>query len=380
MASNLENDDDHGPEDEAGEDRPILSATRLVEGVRDLLLVWFKQAHLQKPWPQMSEGDQRTWINRIEERAELLIDEVIEHVNHGDFPVVNAKIDSFTVKNGEVKVVTKGFADNDMLAILNSAGEKRVQITVMRNDQFDEERDPLHPDPDQPGLPGVKMGDAPGFEDGDGGPAVEEPPIENPPGEAAAGEEILKPKSDWWRGGFNSRMGAHKRDDNPFDDKTEGQARDDWFDGWDAADFDATAPKLGGTPIGAVTDEAEADKPAEPVADPKPKKVTKPKKAGPVVEPDIAAEDVLPIPDRKPEEQQTDGDAAQNGAEAITDNTGTVIESVDQAHAFGVWCRKDGKGTGANPFPVTSDLGKAWLRGYSDERRAEQNRPAGEEF
>jgi hypothetical protein len=361
MASNIENDEGHDQENEQGEARPVLSSPRLIEGVRDLLLRWFKEAHLQKAWPQMSEADQKTWINRIEERAEKLVDEVIEHVNHGDFPVVNAKIDSFTVKNGEVKVVTKGFADNDMLAILNSAGEKRVQITVMRNDQFDENRDPLNAEPDQPGLPGVKMHDEPGFENDDRPvPAVEEPEIENPAGESEAGDAVLQPKSDQWRGGFNSRMAGHAKTENPFTSDG-GQMMADWSDGWDAGDFDAQAPKL-----------AEVEAPKEK----KPRK-----KAGPKVEPDIE-----PEVDAQVEEPAVDGEAqleadVEGGpsvepGEDITDNEGTVIESDEHAYRYGRWCRADGRGTGSSPFEVASHFGKAWLRGYSDERRDEKTRPA----
>lgn len=361
MGSNLENDEGHEAEDFALEDRSQFSAPRLVEGVRDLLITWFKQAHNRKPWPNMSEAEQRSWISTIEERAEKLVNDVVEVVNHGDFPVVNALIDSFTVKKGEVKVVAKGFADNDMLAILNDAGEKRVQITVMRNDQFDEHRDTLHPDPDQPGLPGVKM-PKPGFEDDDDDhtpePQVDEPPVENPEGEQEAGAEALKPKSDQWRGGFNSRMARHKREENPFNpnsgpDWEEWKA--DWFAGWDAADFDDKAPSLEEKPIGEVsegsdsmiTGDGEVEEPPVEEAPPAKAGKKKPAKPAPVVEPDLEPE----------------GDAA------ITDHEGGPIETAEQAHAYGRACRKDGKGTGANPFQVGSDFGKAWLRGYNEQRK-----------
>lgn len=373
MASNLENDEGHDAEDTGREARATLSTPRLVEGVRDFLLLNLKQAHLQKPWPQMPEKEQRMWINRIEERALQLVTDVIDRVATGSFPVVHAKIDNFAIKGGEVKIVAKGFADDQVLLTLNHAGPKAVKIIVADGEQFDEERDPLNPDPDQPGLPGVKM--EPGFEDEDEDdrPAVEEPEIENPEGEAAAGEEILQPKSDWWRGGFNSRMGGHLRDANPFNPG--GKDFADWFAGWDAADFDDKAPKLDDKPIGEIS--GESQKQVETAPDPKPKKTTKPKKAGPVVEPDIEPETAAP---ESAVEQQTEGDPAQNGDDAITDNEGIVIESDDQAYAYGVWCRKDGRGTGSNPFEVSSDFGKSWLRGYSDERRAEKSRPASDEF
>lgn len=361
MASNLENDEGHDQENEQGEARPNLSAPRLVEGVRDLLLLWFKQAHMQKPWPQMSEADQRVWLNRIEERAHQLVEEVVEHVSHGDFPVINAMIESFTVKKGEVKVVTKGFADNEMLSVLNDAGEKRVQITVMRSDQFNQHIDPLHPDPDQPGLPGVKMGDAPGFEDDcDDRPAVDEPPVDNPAGEQEEGAAILTPKSEFWRSGFNSRMGGHDRPGCPFAAGT--QECIDWLAGWDVAAFDAKAPEI----------QSKGSTAAEI---PPPKKAPRKPKAGPVVQPDIEPEGDRPA-DEPPVEEPGNGGMAND----ITDQDDVVIESDAQAYAYGKRCRADGRGTGANPFPVASDYGKQWLRGYSDERRDEKTRPEKDEF
>ena len=370
MGSNLEDDDDYEAQDEGREARATLSTPRLVEGVRDFLLLNLKQAHLQKPWPQMPEREQKQWINRITERAEQLVQDVIDRVATGSFPVVHAKIDNFAIKGGEVKIVAKGFADDQVLLTLNHAGPKAVKIIVADGEQFDEARDPLNPDPDQPGLPGVKLGGEPGFEDDDEKPQVEEPPVENPEGEATAGEEILKPKSDQWRGGFNSRMAGYPFGSNPFPGNSDTGA--DWSQGWIDADGNPDAKPLGGKPdVDVIAEQAEPEtKPADPAPAPKPKKTTR-KKAGPIVEPDIEPE-VEHNPDATPEGEQP---TVENADGAIVDHENVVIESVDQAHAYGVWCRRDGRGTGANPFPVASDFGKAWLRGYSDERRAEQSRP-----
>lgn len=368
MASNLENEPGDREENGEGETIQRLSAPRLVEGVRDLLLRWLKEAHLQKPWPKMSEREQRVWINRIEDRAHQLIDEVVEHVKNGDFPVVNASIDSFTVKAGVVKVVTKGFADNEMLAILNSAGEKRVQITVMRNDQFNEEMDQLNPDPDEPGLPGVKQHGEPGFDDED--PVdPEEPDVEDPTEpELNEGAAILEAKSNQWRGGYNSRMAGYKLGQNPFHSDSDEGAQ--WRLGWMAANTGGEAKPLGGEPTGDLDPGAE---PApEPTSEPgpqdpapeapaeKPKATRKPaaKKAGPVVAPDIDPEEE-PAP-----EVETVAD--------ITDHEDVVIESAEHAQAYGVWCRRDGKGTGANPFKMGSEFYKAWMRGYNDQKKREE--------
>lgn len=309
MGSNLEDDGRHEAENEESVDRGEFTAPRLVEGVRDLLLRWAKEARMQKPWDQMKEGEQQNLINQCEERAEQLVADVVEVVNHGDFPVVNALIDSFTVKKGEVKVVTKGFADNEMLAILNSAGDKRVQITVMRNDQFDEERTRIKPTPDQPELPGT---DEPGFEDDDD--------LGNPEGEDEEGAAILDRVSN---------------------------------------------PPVEEPPV-------ETPLVEEPPVEEKPKRTRKPKADAPAEEP--AAE-----PEPTPAEGANldpvvddNGDAEVEPVEAwIPDQNGDEIDSVDSAHNYGAWCRSDGKGTGSNPFPVSSDFGKAWLRGYNEQKKKE---------
>lgn len=391
MGSNLEDQPADNSQNGKGEARAKLSTTRLVEGVRDFFLLQLKQHHMQKPWPQMNENDQRLWIERVTDRATQLVDDVIEHVNHGDFPKVDAKIDSFTVKNGEVKIVAKGYAENEILATLNSAGEKRVQITVMNDAQFDQGRDKLSPDPDQPGLPGVKESDEddePGFVDDDEDSAPE-PEVENPEDEQTQGEEVLKPKSDEWRGGFNSRMGGHKRNENPFNVSTQLEAFTDWHAGWDDADFDDKAPKIKGD-----------DKPADPApADSENKQIEEGKQAfadgtalaenpykqkakkedwergwlqasnaqrkGPAREPDIDPED------EAPETSVSEAGLDPADEDGIPNQDGEVIETEDQAHAFGMFCRTDGKGTGSNPFEVGTDFYKAWLRGYNDAKKAE---------
>lgn len=330
MGSNLEDDGRHEAENEESVDRGEFTAPRLVEGVRDLLLRWAKEARMQKPWDQMKEGEQQNLINQCEDRAEQLVADVVEVVNHGDFPVVNALIDSFTVKKGEVKVVTKGFADNEMLAILNSAGDKRVQITVMRNDQFDEERTRVRPTPDQPELPGT---DEPGFEDDDdlgnpegedeegaaildrvSNPPVEDPPVETPVVEEPPVEE--KPK--------RTRKPKADAPAEPKVDSASGEPSFTENDGDQMGHREEDPTPAEGANLDPVVDDngdAEVEQPAVSVE--------------------------------------------------VTDQNDEEIDSAESAHEYGAWCRSDGRGTGSNPFPVSSDFGKAWLRGYNEQKKKE---------
>lgn len=373
------------PDFEADEDAIELSQARLIEGVRDTLLVWFKQSTFRKPWDKMTEADQRNWGNRIEERAEKLVRAVVDLTSSGGYPVVHAKIDNFQIKNGEVKITAKGFADNEVLITLNSAQNTAVKLIVADMDQFDQGRSNLPVDPDEPGLPGVKMdprADEPGFEDED-----DEPEVTNPEGEQEEGEAALEPKSDAWRGGYNSRVGGFARDQNPFN--VGSQEFKDWFDGWDSL------------PESDPAGESEAETEAAPAVPTDPSKMSTAFKAGARDENDGKGRDQNPysrnpskadwlagwdasradrpaeegetIADNEPKDLEPEGElpatVVADDSDDITNQDGEIIETEQQAYDYGAWCRSDGRGTGSNPFPLMSPLGKAFLRGYGDAKR-----------
>jgi hypothetical protein len=141
------------------EENPItlnLDTTRLVDGVRDFLLRNVRENGMKKPWGKMTEGEQRLEIERATDRAAGVVSDVVDLIAQGDFPVIHAIVDNFKIKDGEVTITAKGLAEDDVLLTLNHAGKKSVKIVVADAQQFDQSRSNIQPDPDEPGLPGVK--------------------------------------------------------------------------------------------------------------------------------------------------------------------------------------------------------------------------------
>lgn len=128
----------------------------MIEGVRDFLLRSVRENGMKKPWQKMNEGEQTLEIERATERAEKLVTDIVDIVASGDFPVVHAIIDNYQSKNGEVKIVAKGVADDEVILNLHHAGKKAVKIVIADRNQFDKGRSNLKAEADQPDLPGTE--------------------------------------------------------------------------------------------------------------------------------------------------------------------------------------------------------------------------------
>lgn len=406
MARYNENVETDYETDDVGE--IVLTGSRLVEGVRDWLLTQVKQAHLQKPWNKLSEAEQRFTIERVTDRAERLVHDVVHHVIDGDQPTIRATFESVTLKAGMVKLVAKGVADNAILAILNDAEGKAVSITVMNAEQYDEGRDEIHPDPDQPGLPGVKLNAEPGFTDVIA-PAVNEPAPEGEP----ENDELLIKAVELVREqgkvsvsfiqnhlsiGYNrasvlitkmERDGVITTPDangNRTVVPTAAQAMEAaeleagaavldragkpeaWGGGWESYEavytladnpFAKGSVQYADWAAGWIAAEkagAPRTEPA-PAVEAKTKRTRKPKVVEPAPEP--ATEPAPPAED------------PTGGVGTVTDNNGADIENAEDAFAYGKWCRQDGRGTGSNPFGMASEYGLAWINGYNEAKKDE---------
>jgi hypothetical protein len=319
---------------------------------------------MKKPWQKMTEGEQRLEIERATDKADELIQEVVDIIASGDFPVVHAIIDNYQSKNGEVKIVAKGVADDEVILNLHHAGKKPVKIVIADRNQFDQTRTNLEPDPDEPGLPGVKqelgLDDMTGgaFEDedddDDAGGEVEEPAAFDDATEQAQGDDVLKPKSDQWRGGFNSRMAGHFRNENPFDAATQTQQNTDWFDGWDAGDFDDRAPKLDADTVPTTPVEGTAG--------------------------DNGADELPQVDDEPADETEEQRDISS----LVETDEGEVLptdEEIEEVKADGRAARKDGQSPKKNPHPKDNWRNQAWQDGYLEAKAAEaKDKPADAPF
>lgn len=343
-----------------------LAAVSLIGGVRDFFLRNVRENGMKKPWGKMSEKEQEMEINRATERAEQLVRDIVDIVAQGDFPVVHAIIDNFKIKDGEVTITSKGIADDQVLLSLNHAGKKAVKIVVADAGQFDKERTHVAPDPDEPGLPGVKKdltagevnGEPPAFEDDDDATFDDD-------AEQAEGDQILSAveHSDQWWGGYNSRMGGHDVKDNPFDGRsTDGK---DWKAGWTEADGREDAPEV------KVVDEPAHDPATGEIIEDEPEPCDCADRA-PVGEyyrcPKCDAE--WP-PEEEPDAidellDEDRGEAPED--EEQPDPTEDEIWDITEA---GKKARADGHGPGSCPYPSGSKRMNAWLKGYHAQKAVE---------
>lgn len=136
---------------ETGEVRPIQMKS-LVSDVRNVLLQRRRAQVQSTTWANMSEKDQQTEINEMEDLAFDLISKVAEQVAEGSFDVIRAQLDQFTIKDGGVKITAKGRADDSAVMKLNKVGKKLIKITVIDEAQFNQEQEKMVADPDQPEL------------------------------------------------------------------------------------------------------------------------------------------------------------------------------------------------------------------------------------
>jgi len=124
----------------------------LVSHVRDVLLQ-FRQRQVEATlWNKLSEQEQQGHIDEMQNLAFDLVSTIVEIVAQGDRPVIHAILDNFAIKDGIVKIVAKGTADDDALVSLNHVGKKGLKIIVADADQFDVIHHERTAAPDEPSM------------------------------------------------------------------------------------------------------------------------------------------------------------------------------------------------------------------------------------
>lgn len=311
---------------------------------------------MKKPWQKMTEGEQKLEIERATDRATQLVDDIVDVVATGDFPVVHAIIDNYTSKNGEVKIVAKGVASDDVILNLHHAAQKPVKIVVADRNQFDQSRSNVPVDPDEPGLPGVKQEIQPeelrgGFDDADEDekPEVDEPAPFDDAEEQAEGDQVLQAVeySQQWHGGYNSRMHGFRNDQNPFEADTTEAA--DWHKGWHSADGREDAPEVNAEAPEVESDAVDADETSGELN---------------VVDPDTGqVGDDIELP--------------EESAPLGTPQPGLTDDQKDDLINAGVKARKNGQAPKTTPYGKGTEQHALWLEGYNAEKKAEAERDKG---
>lgn len=104
-----------------------------------------------RTWARLSEADQRTIINRINEAVGEGCRKAIDVVASAGMSVIGGTLEQVVIKGG-FKAVVKGGKDPSTLLALAEAEGAQVKLVVM-DPEWDHAREPLRPDPDQPDLP-----------------------------------------------------------------------------------------------------------------------------------------------------------------------------------------------------------------------------------
>jgi len=129
-----------------------LKTTSLVADVRDIMLSKRRNQMMSALWKDLTEDQQRDEITASDQFAKDLVRKIVEIISIGNNDVIHALLSQFAIKDGKVKITAEGIADDNALLALNRVGKKALKIIVADHEQFDQERDEILPDLDQPEL------------------------------------------------------------------------------------------------------------------------------------------------------------------------------------------------------------------------------------
>lgn len=136
---------------------PILVAKETLTGdLRDAALEWIRA--LPKPWAQLTEDEQTDVIESVTKRCVLAATKAVEEICADGRRVIQAEVESVTVKDG-LKATVKALKTEENLLYLGMAEGSRVQIVQADLEPFSGERKPAKADPSQATLPGVSGGE-----------------------------------------------------------------------------------------------------------------------------------------------------------------------------------------------------------------------------
>lgn len=143
-------DSDYVPEKDIGE----LVAGELHAALRDAVLEEVKAA--RNVWEKMSEFDQEALIIRVDQRMRWLIEKVVGMLIGHDFPVVKAKLEQLTAKDGLKATVMISSSDKARYDVLDAVGST-IYMVIGDVREFEKERGRFTSQPDQPELPGMDV-------------------------------------------------------------------------------------------------------------------------------------------------------------------------------------------------------------------------------
>lgn len=160
------------PEDSNGEDKPqglvdealelgelksavTLAKETLTGDLRDAALNWIRL--LKKPWPQLSEDEQRDVIASISRQATHAAAQAIEIIASHKPGSVSVHFKKFTADDGLKISLEATETEGNAVALLRLRG-LRATISAADVSPFVGEKEPANPEPDQRAIPGTDDG------------------------------------------------------------------------------------------------------------------------------------------------------------------------------------------------------------------------------
>lgn len=126
-----------------------VAVNTMTGDIRDFLLDRVK--NLGKPWPAMTEDEQRDQITAAKDAAERLVREIAKLIAAEGKKAMVGTVDSITVKDGIKAVIKLSKADECRHELMDAQGQT-VMLVVADAEPFTGERGPAEPDPDQGNL------------------------------------------------------------------------------------------------------------------------------------------------------------------------------------------------------------------------------------
>lgn len=128
-----------------------LTVETLAGDVRDALLGMIRD--MKRPWPLLTEEEQREAINRMDSAAKHLVDAVFAAMTYFEFPraVVELTDVKIKAKGVEAKITAANIEHNRN--VLGDAVGDTILVLIADSEAFKGERGEPGVDADQPALP-----------------------------------------------------------------------------------------------------------------------------------------------------------------------------------------------------------------------------------
>ena len=128
-----------------------IAAGTLRGDVRDFLLGWFRNA--PKPWPQMTEAEQKNFVAATDKQAEALVRTVTSLVGSQGYRAFEVSVGDFQKKGNRLEAKILATYSRDNLIEMAEAGEAGpIVLSLVSMETFQRERAPAKVMVDQPDL------------------------------------------------------------------------------------------------------------------------------------------------------------------------------------------------------------------------------------